>query len=154
MSLRRKIGSLDPIVYFTEPLSGRISLPPTSDTRCPTGWIREEADTLQAIDCLQKRLQQQVKDEMERENERDEKMWAERLEQVRSDLSTRMCSAATSEYEREFIRLYLQLREEKREKHRERFAHRVAYLEMREHDRARTPDEFLNTNVHEELKNG
>jgi hypothetical protein len=130
------------LVYFKS-RDGTISLPPTDDTPCPPGYMRCEANTLDEVDKLQKRLQQATYERCQRELRRDEEAFAESRERVRSSLTAKIASSATTEYEREFLRAYIQLREEKRDKYRQRFACDVAYLEMRENDRPRNAEELL-----------
>jgi hypothetical protein len=130
------------LVYF-EDRDGNISLPPTDDTPCPPGYDRREANTLAEVDRLQKRLQQATYARCQQELMRDEAAFAEARERVRSSLTARIASAATTEYEKEFLRCYIQLREEKREKYRQRFACDTAYLEMRENDKPRNAEELL-----------
>jgi hypothetical protein len=128
---------------FFERRNGDILLPPDDETPCPRDCLLREANTLAEVDRLQRRLQQQTYERCQRELLRDEDAFAEARERVRSDLTTKLASAATSEYEREFLRAYIQLREEKRDKYRQRFACDVAYLEMRENDRPRNAEEIL-----------
>jgi hypothetical protein len=130
------------LVYFKS-RDGTISLPPTDDTPCPPGYMRCEANTLDEVDKLQKRLQQATYERCQRELQRDEEAFAESRERVRSSLTAKIASSATTEYEREFLRAYIQLREEKRDKYRQRFACDVAYLEMRENDHPRNAEELL-----------
>jgi hypothetical protein len=130
------------LVYFKS-RDGTISLPPTDDTPCPPGYMRCEANTLAEVDLLQRQLQQATYERCQRELRRDEEAFAESRERVRSSLTAKIASSATTEYEREFLRAYIQLREEKRDKYRQRFACDVAYLEMRENDRPRNAEELL-----------
>ena len=130
------------LVYF-ESADGRIALPPDDSTPCPPGYDRREANSLAEVDRLQSRLQQESRERCEREAQHDEETFAAAREKVRSDLTTRLASAAISDYEKEFIRLYLQLRIDKRDKYRQRFACDTAYLEMRENDKPRNAEELL-----------
>ena len=130
------------LLYFRNSV-GDISLPPTDDTPCPPGYERCEANTLAEVDTLQRELQRATYLRNQQELMRDELAFASAREKVRSDLTARLSSAATSEYEREFIRGYLQLREEKRDKYRQRFACDRAFLEMRENDKPRNAEELL-----------
>lgn len=137
--MMQKFGTLSPVVYFvnhTDPTkpSGHITLAPYSDFPCPRGHSTEYADTLQLVDRLQKRLQEQELREREQEWRSDENLYRSITDSVRDRLYQRMCSAKTSEYEKEFIRLYLQVREDRREKHRQRFMERTMYLWAREND--------------------
>jgi hypothetical protein len=121
------------LVYFKS-RDGTISLPPTDDTPCPPGYMRCEANTLDEVDKLQKRLQQATYERCQRELQRDEEAFAESRERVRANLTARIASSATTEYERDFLKLYIQLREDKRDKYRSRFTCDRAYLLAREND--------------------
>jgi hypothetical protein len=130
------------LVYFKS-RDGTISLPPTDDTPCPPDYMRCEANTLDEVDKLQKRLQQATYERCQREYQRDEEAFREARERVRSSLTTKLSSAATDEWEKEFIRGYLQLREEKREKYRNVFMCREAYLMARENDEKSSANAML-----------
>jgi hypothetical protein len=130
------------LTYF-EDRNGSISLPPTDDTPCPPGYDRREANTLAEVDRLQSRLQRDTYERCQRELLRDEEATTEARERVRSALTAKIASAATTEYERDFLREYLKLREDKRAKYRQRFTCDVAYLEMRENDHPRNAEELL-----------
>ena len=130
------------LVYF-ESRDGTISLPPDDSTPCPDGYQRCEANTLAEVDRLQSRLQRDTYERCQRELLRDEEATTQARERVRSALTAKIASAATTEYERDFLREYIKLREEKREKYRQRFSCDVAYLEMRENDRPRNAEELL-----------
>jgi exonuclease VII large subunit len=101
---------------------------------CPPDCIEREANTLAEVDALQRRLQAATYERCQREFQRDEDAFREARERVRSDLTAKLYSAATDEWEKEFIRGYLQLREEKRDKYREILSCRQAYLLAREND--------------------
>jgi hypothetical protein len=133
-------------LYYFENRAGDIQLPPNDEvyfTLCPPGYDRREANTLDEVDKLQRRLQQQTRDRHEREAEHDEALIAESKATVMSNLIQRAASSATTAYERDFIKCYLQLREEKRAEYRKRFACDTAFLEMRENDRPRNAEEQL-----------
>jgi hypothetical protein len=130
------------LIYFRS-RDGVIALPPTDDTPCPPNHERCEANSLNEVDALQRTLQAQTYARCQSEQTRDEVAFAEARERVRSDLTARLSSRATTQYERDFIREYLKLREEKREKYRARFACDTAYLEMRENDKPRNAEELL-----------
>ena len=122
------------LVYF-ENKHGNVCLPPTND--CPTlpGYERRECHYLHEVDKIQKRLYAQTVDELEREGIREQAVWGQRMAQVRSDLITRMHSAATIQYEKDFIAAYLCLSDErKREQYRSRFTCDMAYFAAREFD--------------------
>ncbi len=128
---------------FFERASGVILLPPDSTTPCPFDCVEREANSLAEVDALQRRLQQQTYERRQQELQTDEEAFAAAREQVRSDLTARLSSAATSEYEREFIRLYLQLREERRAAYRSRFTADTAYLLARENDEKKSANPML-----------
>jgi hypothetical protein len=128
---------------FFERRNGDILLPPDDETPCPRDCLLREANTLAEVDRLQRRLQQQTYERCQRELLRDEDAFAEARERVRSDLTTKLASAATSEYEREFLRLYLQLRDDKRDKYRSRFMCDRAYLLARENDERKSANELI-----------
>ena len=142
------LGRLNPIVYY-ENADGQIILPPTTadaryfysqakdaqgQTYREKGFEFREADTLAAVDELQRRLTEAELRRLGQEADRDDRLTAMAWKQRGSDLRARMISANTSPYERDFIDAYLQLREEKRAKHRQRFMETTMYLEAREMD--------------------
>ena len=122
------------VVYFQNRF-GHIALPPNDD--CPTlpGYERREANTLDEVDKLQLKLNQQTVEELEREGVREQLVWGEKMRQVRSDLITRMHSAATTQYEKDFIAHYLMLSDQrKRDQYKSRFTCDRAYFAAREFD--------------------
>lgn len=131
--------------YFIN-AAGDVQLPPNDDvyfTCCPDGYDRAEANTLDEVDKLQKRLQAATYARNQSEIERDESTFSAARQQVLDSLRTKLASSCTTPYERDFIHSYLELREEKREKYRQRFTVDRAYLEMRENDKPRNPEETL-----------
>ena len=130
------------IQYFRN-ASGVINLPPTDDTPCPPTYERCEANSLAEVDALQRALQSQTYARTSLEQAHDDATFADARERVRSDLTARISSNTTSQYEKDFIRAYLQLRDEKREKYRSRFVCDTAFLEMRENDKPRNAEELL-----------
>lgn len=120
-----------------------VLLPPTDSTPCPTDCLEREANSLDEVDKLQRRLQDATYRRCQQELMRDEVALLESRERVRSSIADRIASSATSQYERDFLREYIKLREEKRDKYRARFACDVAYLEMRENDHPRNAEELL-----------
>jgi hypothetical protein len=134
------IGHLNPVVYF-ENSRGEISLPPSTemahrikDRMRNRGWEWREADTLDKIDVLQKRMQEAEHRARERQFEREQTNLADARRSVRERLVARMVSSSTPPYEREFIQHYLMLREEKRAEYKKRFFADQAYFEAREFD--------------------
>jgi hypothetical protein len=133
-------------LYYFRNAAGDIQLPPNNEcyfTFCPPGYDRFEANTLEEVDRLQKELQELTYRRQQRELEHDDATWAAARQSVIDSLHRTLASSATTNYEREFIRSYIQLREEKREKYRQRFTCDRAFLEMREMDRPRNPEETL-----------
>ncbi len=132
------LGSLEPVVYFINS-RGAISLPPSTnaalaikDRMAKRGWELREAATLDAIDRLQKHMQEQERRASERNLEHEENLLAQQRKSVRDRLVSRMVSSSTRPYEREFIQHYLMLRDEKREEYRKRYTGDVAYFEALE----------------------
>lgn len=131
--------------YF-ENASGDIQLPPNDEvyaTQCPPGYDRREANSLDEVDKLQKKLQAATYARNQAEIERDESTFSDARQRVLDSLRSKLASSCTTQYERDFIHSYLELREEKREKYRQRFTVDRAYLEMRENDKPRNPEETL-----------
>ena len=136
-----KFGTLNPVVYY-ENVEGRILLPPTTqDALWMRGEMRRrgfeyrEADTLDKIDKLQKRMQQQEYDRLERDNERDERKYAFVRAAIRSSLRSRMISKGTSDFEKGFIKDYLVLKEHQKSNWRSKFEHRAECMfTLREYD--------------------
>ncbi len=148
----RKPGCIEPVWYFVNGADpqhprGYILLAPYSDCPAPEGYMREYADTLAAVDRLEKILQRQEYEQLEQEAERDEALLAARMASVRDRLYARMTSSYTDPYEREFIRLYLQLREEKRGKYRQLWLERTAYLWARHNDSGSRPVDSERVNL-------
>lgn len=141
-------------LLFLESRSGEIALPPDAETAYLTlkdprwqGWELREANSLSEVDRLQKRLQQAEYDRLQQEGERDLRVWQSRIDSVRSNLSQRAASSATSEYERDFIREWIKLRDEKRrEDYKKRYEVDMAaysFFEQREFDKPRNAEEVL-----------
>ena len=135
----RTLGTLEPVEFFVnyrDPAHppGYVLLAPYTGCRPPDGYQSEYADTLAAVDRLQRTLQRQEQQQWERELEGDEARMRARYDAVGDALRAKMVSSSTSAYERDFIGFYLRLREEKRDRHRQRFMERVCYLTAREMD--------------------
>lgn len=142
-----KLGTLDPIIYYENDKGYCILAPSTEMARwaweTPNGsgislkdkkFQIREADTLSAVDRLQKQLVRQETDKLESEAQKDLRSSEYRWKQVGSALAQRMASSSTSPFEREFIQNYLLVREDKREKHAQRWRERQMYLWAREFD--------------------
>jgi hypothetical protein len=143
MTVSRTLGTLTPIVYFVNSAgadrdpahpAGYVMLAPYSDFPTPHGYFREYAGTIREVWALQKRLQDQSREEWEREAEYNHKLVAARREEIRQRLMAKLVSSETSEYDKEFIRGWLQLREEKHDKYDRLFMQRNAYLYVAEND--------------------
>lgn len=133
------------LLEYYERANGDILLPPDHASFLeflPPGCVRCEATDLRQIDRIQGRLEQQERIRLEQDGQREEAALAERRAEIRSSLTTRMTSAATTQYERDFLAAYLKLSDQrKRDHYQKRFTCDMAYFEMREFDRPRTPDE-------------
>ncbi len=155
--IMRKLGTLDPVVYF-ENSRGEIVLPPTSEdaryfyegVRDPSGktyrdlgYEYREAETLAEVDALQRRLVELDQRTNAQNAQRDDEGRKESWRRIGDSLRARMVSSSTSPFEREFIRLYLELREEKRARHRQRWLERTSYLWAREMDASTLPQDRM-----------
>jgi hypothetical protein len=123
-----------PVIYFRYP-NGHLTLAPFSDCPTPDGAIKEEVDTLPAIDRLVDTLRKQEYESSQREMRNDMNQFAAKDRDIRDRIYQRMTSGATSEYEKEFLRLYLSLRDErKREIYQQRYLEQQWFLRAREFD--------------------
>ena len=130
----RKPGTVAPVVYFRYP-NGHLVLAPFTDCPTPDNAIREEVDTLPAIDRLVDTLRKQEYQASQNEMQYDMNLFAAKDKEIRDKLYARLTSGSTSEYEKEFLRYYLQLRDErKRETYRQRFLEAQWYLHARENN--------------------
>lgn len=110
---------IEPVFYFVcgkpeltnppRPL-GYVLMSPYSGCPAPAGYCQEEARSLTEVDRLEKTLQQQEYENAEREGQTHEEYLAPLREQTRSNLMSKIFSAATSDYEKDFIREFLKLR--------------------------------------------
>lgn len=148
-STRRKIGTLEPVIYFvneTDPRRprGHIVLAPYSSFPCPSTHRAEAAETISEVNKLQSRLIEQTRAELIDEKLSEESATARARERVVDSLRERMISSSTSAFERDFITHYLWLRDEKkREKWRGILEGTQMYLHALEMDQdpARGADE-------------
>jgi hypothetical protein len=117
MPERFAVGTFDPVVYFESP-TGEISLPGTTEEnqRGQNGWIRRQANTLKALDALQRRMEEQDRRDMRARLDRDEMVFEEKRRKTRESLLRTITKRTTSRYEREFISEYLQLSDERKRK--------------------------------------
>jgi predicted ThiF/HesA family dinucleotide-utilizing enzyme len=109
------------------------------------GFELREAGTLSEIDRLQKRMQEQEHERLQKEFEHEEITLADARKSVRDNLISRMVSSSTGEYEKDFIRSYLMLRDEKREEYQKRFFTDQCYFTMREYDSTHHLQDMINT---------
>lgn len=129
----RKPGCIEPVIYWRRP-DGFLILAPSSQTPCPDAFIREEADTLAAVDRLEKVLQYQEAQAAESELILDMGRVERRSEIIRDHLYQRMTSGDCPQWEKDFIREYLKLRNErKRQQYAERHR-KLWYLYSRHND--------------------
>lgn len=127
-------GRIDGPVYFVHS-DGHILLAPMSDSPTPPNCERHKVETLAELDRLQERMEGDMKRQCQQEIERDQQVWYQKRQQIRSNLLERMKSSKCSAYEREFIQLYIQISDErKRALYRNRFMADTAYFMAREFD--------------------
>jgi len=130
----RKPGTVAPLVYFRYP-NGHLTLAPFSECPTPDGSIREEVDTLSAIDKVVDILRRQEHEQAEKEMRYDMNLFRQRDQEIRDRIYARISATATTEYEREFLREYLKLRDErKRTLYKQRFLEAQYYLYARENE--------------------
>jgi len=126
LPMNGKLSSLAAPIYFVNHKDpnypeGHIILAPYSDFPCGEGWSKHEADTLNAVTELQKRLTAQESRKVLRGFLNENKFMAAKHQEIRDRLRERMISSSTTPYEREFIQLFLQSREEKRADYERRY---------------------------------
>jgi hypothetical protein len=126
-----KPGCIPAIIYF-EYRNGHVTLAPFTDCPTPEGSIRKEADTLSQADKLEARLQQQEREQLEREMEYEEALFEGRKQAIRDRMYARSISSATSAFEKELLQLYPLLKDEqKKAKYRQRLLEHQFYLYAR-----------------------
>ena len=133
-----KLGTLTPVVYFVnhrDPrhAEGHILIAPYTGFPAPEGYSTEYADTLAAVDKLQKRLQEQTRREFAAEQRALYGDGAVR-DAIHERLLARLVSSETSEHDKDFIRAWLKVREDKRDYFARQFECRNSYLYAREMD--------------------
>lgn len=143
-----KKGTFTPILYW-ENKQGHIKLMPTNDVLTldrlrrymdKTGFMLRSAETIPQAEKLQKKLQEQMKQEQEFELAKDEHMVGQRRQAIRDRMRARMQSASCSVYEREFISTWLSQDNARRDLFRRRFTQEVGHLDALEFD---NPDNHL-----------
>ena len=125
------------LVYFESP-SGEILLPPTSDTPTPRGCIRKEANFINEVLALEKRLEQQTRDRDERQAEAQQAMMEPVRVRVRRNIMSAIASADTDAYTKDFLRHWCMCVDEKRAKYTASYRAREVYLEALNYDRPQT----------------
>jgi hypothetical protein len=110
---------IEPVIYFvcgkpevtnpTRPF-GYVLMAPYTGCPAPEGYRQEEARTLTEVDRLEKILQRQEYENAEREGQVHEEQLSALRERTRSNLLSKIYSAATSDYEKDFIREFLKMR--------------------------------------------
>jgi hypothetical protein len=134
------MGTLDPVIYF-ENASGHVLLAPQEigkGIEVPRmvyeqrykhqGYEWKEADTLDRVAKLEKRLIEQAVAERARQGQRMDEVRERARSETRSNLRQRMASSDCEPWERDFISIYLDLNEEKRKQYLQRFTERNNYL--------------------------
>lgn len=150
-------GTLRPCVYFVRRTDMYCILAPAEigggtelarmvyERKYEQNWMWCEADTLQEVDRLQKRLVNQEIFEAEKKIQVNDAMREKCMRATGEALRSQMISASTSQWEKDFIREYLKLRGEKRDRYRDTLSHHNHYILAREMDSSRKPDEMLPT---------
>ena len=142
MTRAHKFGTIEPVIYFrnisdpTRPQGWIILAPMTS---CPTlpGYERDGADTLAAVDYLQKKLEEQEYAERSADMLHDARVFGPLRDRIRDNLYARLVSSQTSALEKDFIRAYLAYRIDKRDRFHAKYMEYVMYLNAREMDTPR-----------------
>jgi hypothetical protein len=134
-----KFGTLTPVIYFIahrDPrhAEGYVMLAAYSSQPTPAGYSREYADTLAAVDRLQKRLQEQTRREFDAEREAIEAAGGSIRRLIRDRLMAKLASSSTSEHDKDFIRSWLVVREDRRDEFARHFEMRNAFIHAREND--------------------
>lgn len=137
MPERCAVGTFSPVIYF-ESLTGEISLPGTDEEnqRGQNGWIRKEANTLKAVDELQRRMEDNDRRDLREKLNRDEFMFQEKRKKTRESLLRTLTKRTTSPYEKEFLREYLNLSDERKRKFYGRDKNINSFFLAREYDDA------------------
>jgi hypothetical protein len=160
----RKPGTIEPVWFFingTDPAHppGYILLAPytggSGSDRCscptPAGYRLEYADTLAAVDKLERILQHQEYEAAQREGQRDMELLETKRKELRDRIYQRIASSETDEWNKEFLRLYLQLSDDRKKKlYAQRFLERESFLWARHNDIGDRPagEESFNPEKH------
>lgn len=137
MAERNAVGTFSSVIYFEGP-TGQVSLPGTTEEnqRGQNGWVRKEANTLRAIDELQRRMEEQDRREMRQKLDHDEHIFEAKRQKTRASLLRTITKRTTSNYEREFIREYLSVSDTRKKKFYGRDKHINSFFMAREYDDA------------------
>lgn len=135
MPERHAHGTFSPVIYFESP-TGRISLPGSDEEsqRGQNGWIRKEANSLQAVDMLQHRMEDQDRRELRGQLERDEMVFQQKRQKTRDSLLRTLTRSSTTAYEREFIREYLATSDARKRKFYQKDKSVNSFFMAREYD--------------------
>jgi hypothetical protein len=151
-----KMGTLTAAVYFVnhrdpKHAEGYVMMAPYTGFPTPAGYSVEYADTLDAVDKLQKRLQEQTRREFAAEREAIEAAGGSVRKLIRDRLMSHLCSSSTSQHDKDFIRDWLVVHEDRRDEFARHFEMRNCYLHARENDlgKRRADDESFNVERHD-----
>jgi len=129
-----KPGCVPAVIYFRYP-DGHLTLAPFTDAPTPKGAIREGADTLSAVDRLEKILQEQEYRLAEQEMESEERLFAPRRQAIRDKMYAHMVSSETDQFNKDFYRAYIDQKDEGKKKvARQRYLERSWYLHALHYD--------------------
>jgi hypothetical protein len=142
MTRAHKFGTLEPVIYFrnvNSPTRPRdwLLIAPYTDCPTPDGYERDGADSLPAVDRLQKVLEEQELAERSADILHDERVFGPLRDRIRDNLYAKLISSNTSPLEKDFIRAYLALRIDKRDRHHAKYLEYNTYLNAREMDTPR-----------------
>jgi hypothetical protein len=130
----RKPGTVAPLIYLRYP-NGHLTLAPFSDCPTPDGSIREEADTLPAIDKVVDVLRRQEYEQLQKEKHYDMKLFQEHERRFLDKIHAQISSSATTPFIKDLLREYLKLRDtRKREKYHKIYEQADWYLYARENE--------------------
>lgn len=139
-------GKIKAIIYFVNE-RGTIMMLPT-DEECfrfrdkmkMLGFEMMFAESLHEAQKLEKRMQEQLYAEQQKELEQDEDMTRRGRQAVKDRMQQRLMSANTSAYEKDFIRAWYKWREEKHAVFQRRFTQQIGNLDALNFD---NPDKHI-----------
>lgn len=124
-----KPGCIEPVEYFVRGSDGHLILAAYSGQPAPDGYVADYADTLRAVERLERELQEQDHRANEMEYAAHMEKWAAGREAIRDRLLTALTSSSRTEYEKDFIRAWIALRDdEKKTKYENAWLQRTMYL--------------------------